>query len=325
MNNTPGVTGPNIYATVQSAHDAAAIGDIIYLEPSSTNSPNNLGPLVCTKRLTIIGTGYFLAGNASEPGMPADKREAWITTAQFNNGSAGSVVTGVVFINNGLVYVRDVNIKFERCYLNKIYLGAQLSGATLLSASHNTRIARCYFPGDGFSIEGQPWVIGGTTFTPNNCQIENNILLEGIYKINNSIINNNICYNYYSWSGVSTTGCVFKNNVFLGSVEISGNTFFNNISVGNNLPAGNGNTNNANGSLLFISTNRTYDKHYQLGSSSAAIGAGENGTDCGAFGGATPYILSGLPPYPVITDLQVSGTGSTAVPLNVTISAKSNN
>jgi hypothetical protein len=49
VNNTPSVTGPNIYTTVQAAHDAA-LGDIIYLEPSSTNSPNHLGPLVCTKR-----------------------------------------------------------------------------------------------------------------------------------------------------------------------------------------------------------------------------------------------------------------------------------
>ena len=150
-------------------------------------------------------------------------------------------------------------------------------------------------------------------------------MLEAIYGVNNSIINNNIFYNSSGSNWLSTTGSVFKNNIFLGIVDISGNTFFNNISIGNNLPAGNGNVNNANSSLLFISTNRTYDKHYQLGASSPAIGAGENGTDCGAFGGATPYILSGLPPYPVITDLQVSGTGSTTVPLNVTISAKSNN
>ena len=270
-----------------------------------------------------------MAENAGEPGMPTDKREARITTAQFNNGSAGSVVLGVVFQlpGGGGVNVKDGNIKFERCYLNRIFLGAQLSGATLLSASHNTRIARCYFPWDGSStpaVEGQSWTISGTTFFPNNCQIENNIMHKGIGSVNNSIINNNVFANS-SHSGLLTTGSVVKNNIFLSGIGGSGNTFFNNISINNNLPAGNGNVNNANGSLLFITTNRTYDKDFQLGSSSSAIGAGENGVDCGAFGGATPYILSGLPPYPVITNLQVSGTGSTTVPLNVTISAKSNN
>lgn len=331
VNNIPGVTGPNIYATVQAAHDAAAIGDIIYLEPSSTNSPNHLGPLVCTKRLTIIGTGYFLAENAAEPGMPADKREARITAAQFNNGSAGSVVLGVVFIlpNGEGVYIKDSNIKFERCYLNRIFLGAQLSGSTLLSSSNNTRIARCYFPWDSRStpaVQGEPWTIGSTTFYPSNCQIENNLMAKaGTGDVNNSIINNNV-FTYPP--GTSTTGSILKNNIFYYSGGIgttTGNTFFNNISTSNNLPAGNGNVNNANSSLLFISTSPTYDKHFQLGPSSPATGAGENGIDCGAFGGATPYILSGLPPYPVITNLQVSGTGSTTVPLNVTISAKSNN
>lgn len=327
VNNTPGVTGPNIYATVQAAHDAAAVGDIIYLEPSSTNSPNNLGPLVCTKRLTIIGTGYLLSANAGEPGMPADKREAWITTAQFNNGSAGSVVVGVVFLlpSGGAVNVKDGNIKFERCYMPKIILGAQLSGSTILCSSNNTRIVGCYIPWDGGwdpPILGQSWVVNGITFFPSNCQIENNILTSGMNGVNNSLINNNVV----TGAGITTFGSIVKNNIFFSATNAgSGNTYFNNISTSNNLPAGNGNVNNANSSLLFITTNRTHDKHYQLGSSSAAIGAGENGTDCGPFGGATPYILSGLPPYPVITDLQVSGTGSTTVPLNVTISAKSNN
>lgn len=321
VNNTPGVTGPNIYATVQAAHDAAAIGDIIYLEPSSTNSPNNLGPSVCTKRLTIIGTGYFLPENASEPGMPADKREARVTTAQFNSGSAGSVAMGVVFINDGTVYVRDANIKFERCYIVNIYLAAQVTGANLVSSSNNTRIARCFLPTNpGSSINGQSWTVNGITYYPSNCQIEN-CRIDGITDIRNSFINNNILT--YNLSG--SEGNVCKNNIFIASVSGNGSTYQNNISTGNSLPSGNGNVNNVNGSLLFITATSSPDKNYQLAPASPARSAGVDGVDCGIFGGATPYILSGLPPYPVINDLQVSGTGSTTVPLNVTISAKSNN
>lgn len=322
VNNTPGVTGPNIYATVQAAHDAAAVGDIIYLEPSSTNSPNNLGPLVCIKRLTIIGTGYFLAENTGEPGMPADKREARITTAQFNNGSAGSVVTGVVFVNDGIVYVRDANIKFERCYMYQINLGAQVTGANLVSSSNNTRIARCFIPSYRSAINGQSWTVNGITYYPSNCQIEN-CIVDGIFNIRNSVINNNI----NTFGIVGTSGLICKNNIFPNGwgVELNGSTYQNNISTANTLPAGNGNVNNANSSLLFITGTSSPDKRYELAPASPARFAGVDGVDCGIFGGATPYILSGLPPYPVITDLQVSGTGSTAVPLNVTISAKSNN
>lgn len=328
VNNTPGVTGPNIYATVQAAHDAAAVGDIIYLEPSSANSPNNLGPLVSTKRLTIIGTGYFLTENAGEPGMPADKREAWINTTQFNNGSAGSVIMGVLFSNNESVSVRDANIKFERCYMYQINLGAQVAGTTVLSSSNNTRIARCSFPPNSsnsgfYSINGQSWTVNGITYYPNNCQIENSII-NGINSIRNSTFNNNIFTNN-GFSG--TDGLICKNNILLGVFGLgpASNTFQNNISTGNTLPAGNGNVNGANSSLLFITGTSSRDKKYQLAPASPARSAGVDGVDCGIFGGATPYILSGIPPYPVITDLQVSGTGSTTVPLNVTISAKSNN
>ena len=54
-NNNPGVTGVNMYTTIQAAHDAAVAGDIIYLEPSSVS----YGNLDARKRLTIIGNGYF--------------------------------------------------------------------------------------------------------------------------------------------------------------------------------------------------------------------------------------------------------------------------
>jgi hypothetical protein len=322
VNNTPGVTGPNIYATVQAAHDAAAVGDIIYLEPSSNNSPDNFGPLVCTKRLTIIGTGYFLTQNASEQGMPTEKREARMMEAQFNNGSSGSVITGVRFVDFQSVTVRDGNIKFERCYMSQIKLGAQVAGTTVLSSSNNTRIARCFIPHYRAAIEGQSWTVNGITYYPSNCQIEN-CVVDGVRNVRNSVFNNNI--NTYGFEG--TAGLICKNNIFLNGYNLDQNvtTFQSNISTSNSLPAGNGNVNNANSSQLFITATSSPDKNYQLAPASPARSAGVDGVDCGIFGGATPYILSGIPPYPVITDLQVSGTGSTTVPLNVTISAKSNN
>jgi hypothetical protein len=45
----------------------------------------------------------------------------------------------------------------------------------------------------------------------------------------------------------------------------------------------------------------------------------------GPFGGTTPYLKSGLPPYPIITSAVNSGLGNATVPLNVKVSIRSNN
>lgn len=87
-NNLPGVTGVNFYTTLQVAHDNANIGDIIYVEPSSSD----YGSLTCSKRLTIIGNGYFLSSN---PNTPSEKQVSRAGNITFNSGSAQSSVSGM--------------------------------------------------------------------------------------------------------------------------------------------------------------------------------------------------------------------------------------
>ncbi len=113
VNNTPGLNDPNVYATAQAAHNAAAIGDIISLEPS--DSPN-YGTLTITKRVTIVGPGYFLDKN---PNTFFDKRVPTLSTVTFENGSANSVITGV---NGSFLDIRDVNITVTRCRTNNIQM-----------------------------------------------------------------------------------------------------------------------------------------------------------------------------------------------------------
>ena len=64
------------------------------------------------------------------------------------------------------------------------------------------------------------------------------------------------------------------------------------------------------------------DARYRLTDSSKALGAGTNGTDCGPFGGDTPYQLSGLPPIPLICDIQAPSTATAAEGVQVTIKAR---
>jgi hypothetical protein len=68
------------------------------------------------------------------------------------------------------------------------------------------------------------------------------------------------------------------------------------------------------------------DAKFQLKNGSLAKGACLNGADCGAFAGATPYILSGLPPRPRITNLEVPATVlSTDTSMPIKVSAESRN
>lgn len=59
VNNTPSLNDPNVYATAQATHDAAAPNDIISLEPTACSSYTCYGGLTVTKRIDVVGPGYF--------------------------------------------------------------------------------------------------------------------------------------------------------------------------------------------------------------------------------------------------------------------------
>jgi hypothetical protein len=70
-------------------------------------------------------------------------------------------------------------------------------------------------------------------------------------------------------------------------------------------------------------TGNSTDGQWQLKANSPALGAGENGVDCGMFGGSTPYILSGMPNIPAIYYLNTPMVPSDVI--DVAIKAKSHN
>ncbi len=88
----------------------------------------------------------------------------------------------------------------------------------------------------------------------------------------------------------------------------------------------NGNQSNVDMTTVFVGEEgNSTDGQYQLKQGSPAIGAGYDGEDCGAFGGATPYILSGLPAIPAIYFFISPAVGSSATGLSVQIKAKAHN
>jgi hypothetical protein len=97
-------------------------------------------------------------------------------------------------------------------------------------------------------------------------------------------------------------------------------------SAATGLPVGNGNVLNINMASVFVNPGAlgsSSDKDFKLKPGSPAIGAGQGGTDMGAFGGSTPFVLGLQPAIPAITAI-TSPAAANASSINVTFSSKSN-
>lgn len=317
VNNTgTNVTGVNVYTTLQAAHDAASAGDIIYLEPSGIS----YGDLTCVRPLTIIGNGYFLQQNT---GLQLDTRDVIVGTMYFNGGSAGSRITGCTII--GGTYISASNVTVERNNITTTYIGYNggyttvsgiifrqnyVVGSLYIYPAGNTTVSNVNITNNIFATAS----IGtsGQFTRMSNILISNNVIgtLAGTSQytidVDNAVIKNNILT--YTGTGTSFTP---RNNAY--SYNISGNAAFG---------TANGNQQNVSPANLFVGGTASTDGAFQLRTGSPAIGTGESGTDVGAFGGALPYRLSGIPNVPTIYQYSQSVSGNT---LNATISTRSNN
>ncbi|MBO9563923.1 MAG: hypothetical protein J7621_14165 [Niastella sp.] len=321
VNNNPGIQAS--FTTIQAAHNGAANGDTLYIESSQTS----YGALACSKRLVIIGTGYFLPGRE----LQAFDYASLVGTINFNSGSNGSVVEGVSFNGSG-VYIYDHNITVRR---NNF---ASSSGSNTADYATGT-----------VSIN---WGVINTVVTQNfgltiSC---NNDASTGILIANNYIA-------VGAGSGNTTTGnclnlntsatAIIKNNIFgRGTVSVHNSNIMNNIMINgffngnsnliaNNLASGAqfGTANGNQASVIMANvfeTTATLDSYYKLKSGSPAIGAGygstaQNPVDAGMFGGSRPYVLSGIPAIPAIYMVTNQPVGSNSDPVDVEVRVRSNN
>jgi hypothetical protein len=310
-----------VYTTAQAAHDAAAANDIVIIEPSVTS----YGDLTLTKPLKIYGNGYFLDINTE---LKADQRSSLLGTVSFNTGSSGSSVYG---IETNSLYVYGVsNINIQRCRIvgaglniyNRNIANSASSNVSNINISQNYLRVSASIPG----VQAVPT----SGFTISNVLVSNNhmnYLLAGDNpSVQNWIIRNNTMY-----IGITSTlvNSVFENNIMAsgGLVSFSNVTYSYNISIGATFSGGVGNQNNFDinpewsGGTTGIST----DEFHGIKLGSPLKTAGSGGTEVGAYGGATPYIVSGIPAIPSTTSLNNTATGSNTVPLQITISVKGNN
>lgn len=305
--NNAGITGTNIYPDLTAAQTAAANGDIIQVEPSTTVYP----AFTCTKQLTIVGPGYFLGEN-QPPALQANTISAIISTISFNPGSAGTSVSGLE--SNTTWYINANNITVQRCKLTGyIYVGYG-------STTSNAVIRQNYFYGvQESSPSTNSLITNNIMYVGSNVnavgasgEFSNNSVVGGATSLNNFTVRNN----YFTTTFTPTANTNWDYNFFAQStLPTPGTRGTNNVA---NVPQ----------SSIFVlapTAPGQFDAWYKLKTgTNPAVGAGQGGVDIGATGSATGYgyRFGGLPAIPSIYQLNQAVTGNT---LNVTLGTRSNN
>jgi hypothetical protein len=339
VNNTPGINAP--FTTIQAAVTAATANDIILVEGSTVAYS---GDVLIDKPLRFIGPGYF--HNQPNPINQALELEASGATFRLRVGSNGTIIEGfndidvfnftgfsgnpsnIIAVSNLIVRRnRDVSLVIE-----------DLTGQTDIASSniqmnqnYNLRfsVVRC----NNVSVQNN-FVISTETSAVNNLTLTNNVMLAGLFLTSRGY--GNITIN---------SNATFQNNIIIfSSAGISAQqgsaiSASNNICSDTQLPASNGNVQNVSMTNVFIGSifsdsptaTISTDRRFQLRNPDAnnntpnpAKGGGFNGVDCGMYGGLSPYMPSGIPAIPIITQFNATPSGNNNTPLQVTISIQSN-
>lgn len=305
VNNNVGVNAP--YTTISAAIAAAGVNDMIMVEGSILVYDN----ITVTKKVNIVGPGYFLSENLNLQGSPSS---ASLSTVSLGAGSDGSSFYGLN-ITGGIGMSSTVNnLTISNCRLggfqsnvsgnNYFISGCYITGNVIFSnLSNNTGVILSNNYMGGF---GQG---GGSLVT-----LTHNVIGLGISAAFNCDIRNNI---FMGTSFLSLNGSVIKNNVFtVTQASLAGaGAAVDNTNVFSALPAN-----------LFIGlTGNTTDTQWRLKAGSPAIGAGISGEDCGMYGGNTPYRPSGIQlGQPTINSFTTPASVQQNGTLNVKVSAKVN-
>ena len=326
--NYGGTTTYPVFKQINQAIAWAGLiaGDTIHVEGSTAIYET----ATITKKVVIIGPGYFLAENPKVFNTTYDARLGRIN---FNVGSQDSQLIGMNMIPDGSspgVYINTDGITIKRCRIERrIFLASGLADVYIL----------------------QNFFVGNST-TDYNALVQNG---SSPVPPNEIIFNNNICENKLIWQRSDSEiwnilEC--NNNVFAGpanSLNLKFNTgsFRNNILKSNNMTAviNQGTNNNVShntsattdlfsgtpGNLLvpsmaslFVNSGTT-DGLYQLQPGVSGNIAGIDGAERGAFGGIAPsnrYTLSGLAAIPVVYDVTTSGVSQPGTGLTVEIKAR---
>ena len=277
VSNVSGSSAP--YTSIDAAHDAASSGDTIMVDGSSEKYGGNKGEYNITKKLVILGPGYWLVENDV---IAEGSSSASVTT--LNLKTAGIVVKGMD--------IKYLNIYGAQAVINR----CTISILDFKEGANNGVITQCF-------ITGEPSGTSGAH--ANYVQMTNNIFTSTtVNYLFTNFDNSYIAYNTFR----------NKNVKFYNSVK---NTTIEHNLWKECTDNGSGNSLKDNYNCDIINTQATNDfidsDYYNLEIPEEVI------SNYGAFAGDSPYIFSGVPSGPVIKDLVVPTTVETGSKMNVTI------
>ena len=314
INNSPGSNAP--YTDLVTAHSVAQDGDTLHIEGSQMG----YGSLTITKRLVIIGPGYFPAENPCSPmsleAIVDDFDLDPTVTADPFTGASGSEIRGITFDSNSSsrIVVRVSNVVIAQCRIrSEVFFPDNLTSGT--------QVMQCYFHGDGLSST--------SSNTGLNVTFVNNIVNRSFSIVDNSsgVIRHNLFlgtgFNVEVFNGEIRSNIATSTSSF--SVSTTGvGTLSHNTAAAGQFGAADGN-NTAAPATLFVTSNSTDGQYQLLPSATLVKDNAHDGTDRGPFGGSLPYVLSGVPNIPFIKDLETNAPNYPSIPLEVFIQAQSGN
>lgn len=271
------------FRSLQEAIDSSAVapGDILYLAPSTVPYATNTVNL--TKRLVIIGPGYFLNQHCDFPvAAPAASLRGTILVS-----AAGSVISGLD-LNRNAVNLQTNSVTVQRCVNLAIWMAGGANCSVLNNFYCNINTPQNTKPTTGHVIKGN--------------QLGQLILLDqGATVANNTISTHS---SHFNW------GPSYAINNIVWLYDSPGTNGFD---ANRNFSPSSTETTFVNGS--------TPDASCHLKAGSPAIGGGMDGTDCGMFGGNRPYVLSGLSSLPTVVaiDAPLSVSDASGLPVTVTV------
>lgn len=318
VNNNAGYAAA--YTSLAAATAAANAGDTIYVEPSPALYDDGLAAIEITKKLVIVGNGYYLNYNT---GLQVRNNDSAVwPNILFKSGSQGSVITGINVYNVIAVLTDDITIK--RCGAQHCYVGTNPSNGQQVNTTQTQILENLIWGNSALNsanaVNNTALIIKNNIFSnQNNTSVSFSAGDQGIFENNTvhaavnfgdgvfNVVNNLVQYGLYNYLNTSTS--------------------HNTCACTADFPTGSNNTTGATWASLFLGGNG--DQFYRTNPAGAAANTGfyGNGDDRGAFTdapGRSTYRLGGIPEFPAIYKLLGGGTVSGPT-IQVTVSARSNN
>ncbi|MBL0356813.1 MAG: hypothetical protein IPP72_07910 [Chitinophagaceae bacterium] len=342
------------YSTFALAYTAATSGDTILMFPSTTLNGT------ITKKLTLIGPGYWLDPNTTPKGNANLQAFAGISTLNsivFDVGSDGSVMSGFY---GGNVYIKDNNITIIRNSELIININYTNPAATVtnLQVLQNYRVAinNYYTNASGSTnmnisnnLISYFATSAGNTYSGN---ISNNVWAYDATQSTNNLNGGSATLSGTNGIDLGSGAYLLQNNIFLSYTNAAapsnynyfifsngGNSIFNyNLGLQAATPinwgtgVGNVITPIANAANVFAAwpliATTSADARYQLKAGSPALVANRPGStvNAGMFAGSYPYKLSLIPTIPTIYTLSSpQGNNPPGSTIQINVSTRGNN